>query len=610
MCGIVGAVSEREVQGILLEGLHRLEYRGYDSAGMAIIDGDNTVHRAREVGKVAALADAISTKALQGTLGIAHTRWATHGEPSKLNAHPHMSGDRLAIVHNGIIENYQELRDELKADGFEFTSQTDTEVVAHLIEKHYRSASSLIDAVRAAITRLRGAYALAVIHADEPDHLIVCREGSPLVIGVGIGENFIASDQLALLPVTDRFMFLEEGDIADIRRDRVAIHDRDGQAVERAVTRFEHGADSADKGEYRHFMLKEIYEQPRVIKATMEGRLTKTRVLEQALGTSAEKLLENVRHVQIIACGTSYHAGMVARYWIEELAGVPCSVEVASEFRYRKHVIQPDTLFLCISQSGETADTLAALRQAKKAGFRAALAICNVPGSSLVRESDLVIMTQAGPEIGVASTKAFTTQLTALLIFTLALARHNGLSADTETEIVAALHQLPGQVDQVLALDGEIAEMSKAFMDKHHSLFLGRGSQFPVALEGALKLKEISYIHAEAYPAGELKHGPLALVDSEMPVVTVAPNNDLVEKLKSNLEEVRARGGQLFVFADKAADVKPQDGIHVMQIPSVHPITAPIVYTIPLQLLSYHVAVLKGTDVDQPRNLAKSVTVE
>ncbi len=610
MCGIVGAVSEREVQGILLEGLRRLEYRGYDSAGMAIIDGDNAVHRAREVGKVAALADAISAKALQGTLGIAHTRWATHGEPSQLNAHPHMSGDRLAIVHNGIIENYQELRDELKADGFEFTSQTDTEVVAHLIEKHYRGESSLIDAVRAAITRLRGAYALAVIHADEPDHLIVCREGSPLVIGVGIGENFIASDQLALLPVTDRFMFLEEGDIADIRRDRVSIHDRDGQAVERAVARFEHGADSADKGEYRHFMLKEIYEQPRVIKATMEGRLTKTRVLEQALGTSAEKLLENVRHVQIIACGTSYHAGMVARYWIEELAGVPCSVEVASEFRYRKHVIQPDTLFLCISQSGETADTLAALRQAKKAGFRAAMAICNVPGSSLVRESDLVIMTQAGPEIGVASTKAFTTQLTALLIFTLALARHNGLSADTEAEIVAALHQLPGQVDQVLALDGEIAEMSKAFMDKHHSLFLGRGSQFPVALEGALKLKEISYIHAEAYPAGELKHGPLALVDSEMPVVTVAPNNDLLEKLKSNLEEVRARGGELFVFADKAADVKPQDGIHVMQIPSVHPITAPIVYTIPLQLLSYHVAVLKGTDVDQPRNLAKSVTVE
>ena len=610
MCGIVGAVSERDVQGILLEGLRRLEYRGYDSAGMAVIGGDHSVQRAREVGKVAALAEAMEANPLAGQLGIAHTRWATHGEPSQINAHPHMSGDRLAIVHNGIIENYQELREELRADGFEFTSQTDTEVVAHLIEKHYRTLGNLHDSVRSAIARLRGAYALAVVHADEPDHMVVCREGSPLVIGVGIGENFIASDQLALLPVTDRFMFLEEGDIADIRKDAIAILDRDGKAVEREVTRFEHGADSADKGEYRHFMLKEIYEQPKVIKATMEGRVTKTRVLEQALGTEAANLLENVRHVQIIACGTSYHAGMVARYWIEELAGVACSVEVASEFRYRKHVIQQDTLFLCISQSGETADTLAALRQAKKAGFRAALAICNVPGSSLVRESDLVIMTQAGPEIGVASTKAFTTQLTALLIFTLALARHNGLPEEQEAEIVEALHLVPGQVSDVLALDGEIAEMSKAFMDKNHSLFLGRGSQFPVALEGALKLKEISYIHAEAYPAGELKHGPLALVDSEMPVVTVAPNNDLVEKLKSNLEEVRARGGELFVFADKKADVKAEEGLHVMQIPSVHPITAPIVYTVPLQLLSYHVAVLKGTDVDQPRNLAKSVTVE
>ena len=610
MCGIVGAVSERDVQGILLEGLRRLEYRGYDSAGMAVIGGDHSVQRAREVGKGAALAEAMEANPLAGQLGIAHTRWATHGEPSQINAHPHMSGDRLAIVHNGIIENYQELREELRADGFEFTSQTDTEVVAHLIEKHYRTLGNLHDSVRSAIARLRGAYALAVVHADEPEHLVVCREGSPLVIGVGIGENFIASDQLALLPVTDRFMFLEEGDIADIRKDAIAILDRDGNAVEREVTRFEHGADSADKGEYRHFMLKEIYEQPKVIKATMEGRVTRTRVLEQALGTEAANLLENVRHVQIIACGTSYHAGMVARYWIEELAGVACSVEVASEFRYRKHVIQQDTLFLCISQSGETADTLAALRQAKKAGFRAALAICNVPGSSLVRESDLVIMTQAGPEIGVASTKAFTTQLTALLIFTLALARHNGLPEEQEAEIVEALHLVPGQVSDVLALDGEIAEMSKAFMDKNHSLFLGRGSQFPVALEGALKLKEISYIHAEAYPAGELKHGPLALVDSEMPVVTVAPNNDLVEKLKSNLEEVRARGGELFVFADKKADVKAEEGLHVMQIPSVHPITAPIVYTVPLQLLSYHVAVLKGTDVDQPRNLAKSVTVE
>lgn len=610
MCGIVGAVSERDVQGILLEGLRRLEYRGYDSAGMAVIDSNHAINRAREVGKVAALADVITGEGLEGVAGIAHTRWATHGEPSQVNAHPHMSGERLAIVHNGIIENYQELREELKAEGFEFTSQTDTEVVAHLIEKQYRLSSSLYQAVSSAIEHLRGAFALAVIHADEPDHMVVCREGSPLVVGVGIGENFIASDQLALLPVTDRFMFLEEGDIADISRDRIEIHDRDKQLVERAITRFEHSSDAAEKGEYRHFMLKEIHEQPRVIRATTEGRVTNTRVLEQALGTQAGNLLENVRHVQIIACGTSYHAGMVARYWIEDLAGVPCSVEVASEFRYRKHVIQPDTLFLCISQSGETADTLAALRQAKKAGFRAAMAICNVPGSSLVRESDLVIMTQAGPEIGVASTKAFTTQLTALLIFTLALARHNGLEEAREAEIVEAIRLIPGQVEQVLALDAEIVELSKSFMDKFHSLFLGRGAMFPVALEGALKLKEISYIHAEAYPAGELKHGPLALVDGDMPVVTVAPNNELLEKLKSNLEEVRARGGELFVFADQGADVKAQEGIHVMSLPSVHPITSPIVYTVPLQLLSYHVAVLKGTDVDQPRNLAKSVTVE
>ncbi|PCM44073.1 glutamine--fructose-6-phosphate transaminase (isomerizing) [Marinobacter sp. ANT_B65] len=610
MCGIVGAVSERDVQGILLEGLRRLEYRGYDSAGMAVLDGASAVQRAREVGKVASLAAAIEANPLSGYVGIAHTRWATHGEPSQLNAHPHMSGDSLAIVHNGIIENYQDLREELKADGFEFTSQTDTEVVVHLIQKNYRELGNLYGAVKASITRLRGAYALAVVHADEPGHVVVCREGSPLVVGVGIGENFIASDQLALLPVTDRFMFLEEGDLADIHRDRIEIHNRDGELVERSISRFEHNADSADKGEYRHFMLKEINEQPRVIKATMEGRVTESHVLEQALGTAAGKLLEDVRHVQIIACGTSYHAGMVARYWIEDLAGVPCSVEVASEFRYRKHVIQKDTLFLCISQSGETADTLAALRQAKKAGFRAALAICNVPGSSLVRESDLVIMTQAGPEIGVASTKAFTTQLTALLIFTLALARHNGLSEEREVDIVKALHLVPGQVSDVLALDGEIAEMSKRFMDKNHALFLGRGSQFPVAMEGALKLKEISYIHAEAYPAGELKHGPLALVDSEMPVITVAPNNNMAEKLKSNMEEVRARGGELFVFADRSADFTPEDNIHVVQLPEVHEITAPIVYTVPLQLLSYHVAVLKGTDVDQPRNLAKSVTVE
>ncbi len=610
MCGIVGAVSERDVQEILLEGLRRLEYRGYDSAGMAIFGNDGNIMREREVGKVSALGDVLAKSGHKGVTGIAHTRWATHGEPSKINAHPHMSGDRLAIVHNGIIENYQQLRERLKGEGFVFTSQTDTEVVAHLVESYYRTQGDILSAVRSAITELRGAFALAVLHADEPDRLIVCREGSPLVVGVGIGEHFIASDQLALLPVTDRFMFLEEGDIAEIRKDAVQIWDKTGAKAERAVNRFEHGLDAADKGEYRHYMLKEIYEQPKVIQATMEGRLTDSRVLEQALGTAAENLLADIRHVQIIACGTSYHAGMVARYWIEELAGVPCSVEVASEYRYRKHVIQKDTLFLSISQSGETADTLAALRQAKEAGFRAALAICNVPGSSLVRESDLVIMTQAGPEIGVASTKAFTTQLTALLIFTLALARHNGLDQEKEAEIVRELRKLPGQVEQVLALDSKIADMSRAFMDKNHSLFLGRGTLFPVALEGALKLKEISYIHAEAYPAGELKHGPLALVDSEMPVVTIAPNNALLEKLKSNLEEVRARGGELFVFADGAAGLANEDGTHVMAIPEVHPITAPIVYTIPLQLLSYHVAVLKGTDVDQPRNLAKSVTVE
>ncbi|MEX0603063.1 MAG: glutamine--fructose-6-phosphate transaminase (isomerizing) [Marinobacter sp.] len=610
MCGIVGAVSERDVQGILLEGLHRLEYRGYDSAGMAVLGGDGQISRVREVGKVAALGDALAGAPSRGIVGIAHTRWATHGEPSQANAHPHMSGQRLAIVHNGIIENYVELRDSLRADGFEFTSQTDTEVVAHLIEQQFRLTANLFKAVQAATGKLRGAYALAVLHADEPDHVVVCREGSPLVIGVGIGENFIASDQLALLPVTDRFMFLEEGDMADVRKDSIKIWDRDNAPVDRSISRFEHSMDSADKGEYRHFMLKEIYEQARVIKATTEGRITKTKVLEQALGTDAGKLLENVRHVQIIACGTSYHAGMVARYWIEDLAGVPCSVEVASEFRYRKHVIQADTLFLCISQSGETADTLAALRQAKKAGFRAAMAICNVPSSSLVRESDLVIMTQAGPEIGVASTKAFTTQLTALLLFTIALAKHNGLDETREAELVEALHALPSQVAAVLALDDAIAELSGAFVDKHHSLFLGRGSLFPVALEGALKLKEISYIHAEAYPAGELKHGPLALVDSEMPVVTVAPNNDMLEKLKSNLQEVRARGGELFIFADGESRMTSEEGLHVMQIPSVHPITAPIVYTVPLQLLAYHVAVLKGTDVDQPRNLAKSVTVE
>ncbi len=610
MCGIVGAVAQRDVQGILLEGLRRLEYRGYDSAGMAIRDENGQVFRQREVGKVAALADLIDQSPQTGRLGIAHTRWATHGRPTLGNAHPHMSGEHLAIVHNGIIENFQELREQLEKDGYDFVSETDTEVVAHLVEKHFRLTGDLTQAVRDAVASLQGAYAMAVMHADEPDRLVVAREGSPLVVGIGIGENFIASDPLALLPVTDRFIYLEEGEVAEIGRENVRIWDREGNPVSRESVRFEHGVDAADKGEYRHYMLKEIHEQPRVIKATMEARVTDSRVLEQALGTDAKTLLDGVRHVQIVACGTSYHAGCVARYWIEELAGIPCSVEVASEYRYRKHVIQPDTLFITISQSGETADTLAALRMAKESGFRAALAICNVPGSSMVRESDLVMMTQAGPEIGVASTKAFTTQLTALLIFTLALARHNGMDEEKEKTIVQGLRDLPGLVQDVLSLDGAIEELAEHFVEKRHSLFLGRGALYPVAMEGALKLKEISYIHAEAYPAGELKHGPLALVDAEMPVVTVAPNNAMLEKLKSNLQEVRARGGELFVFSDRESGIREADGIHVMQIPHVHPILAPILYTVPLQVLSYHVAVLKGTDVDQPRNLAKSVTVE
>ena len=610
MCGIVGAVAQRDVQAILLEGLRRLEYRGYDSAGMAIRDADGHVSRQREVGKIQALADLIEASPQAGSLGIAHTRWATHGRPTLGNAHPHMSGEKLAIVHNGIIENFQELRDSLEAEGYAFASETDTEVVAHLIDREFRACGDITRAVQATIAALEGAYAMAVIHGDDPDRLVVAREGSPLVIGIGIGENFIASDPLALLPVTDRFIYLEEGDVAEIARDKVEIWDRSGTSVLRETVRFEHGVDAADKGEYRHYMLKEIHEQPKVIKATMEARLTDSRVLEQALGTDAKTLLDGVRHVQIVACGTSYHAGCVARYWIEELAGIPCSVEVASEYRYRKHVVQPDTLFITISQSGETADTLAALRMAKESGFRAALAICNVPGSSMVRESDLVMMTQAGPEIGVASTKAFTTQLTALLIFSIALARHNGMDAEKEKNLVQAMRNLPGQIQDVLSLDGAIEKLAEHFVEKRHSLFLGRGSLYPVAMEGALKLKEISYIHAEAYPAGELKHGPLALVDAEMPVVTVAPNNALLEKLKSNLQEVRARGGELFVFSDREAQIREADGVHVMQIPDVHPIVAPILYTVPLQLLSYHVAVLKGTDVDQPRNLAKSVTVE
>ncbi|OZG73217.1 glutamine--fructose-6-phosphate transaminase (isomerizing) [Hahella sp. CCB-MM4] len=610
MCGIVGAIAQRDVSPILLEGLKRLEYRGYDSAGMAVLDDQNTLQRQREVGKVAALEEAITKYPLPGKLGIAHTRWATHGQPTKTNAHPHMSGGDLAIVHNGIIENYETLRQELKDQGYEFTSETDTEVVAHLIHRCLQTTADLTVAVKEAIKHLHGAYALAVVQTSNPDRIVAARQGSPLVVGVGMGENFLASDPLALLQVTDRFIYLEEGDLAELSLSTITIWDKSNQKVERPVIRFEHGIDTADKGEFRHYMLKEIYEQPKVVKATLEGRISGDHILEQVLGSEASNVFDGVGSVQIVACGTSFHSGLVARYWIEELVGIPCQVEVASEYRYRKHVVQSDMLFITISQSGETADTLAALRQAKEAGFKSAISICNVPGSSLVRESDLTVMTHAGPEIGVASTKAFTTQLVALLIITIALGRRHGLDKEKEAELVEALKALPDLIQKALDLDDIIKEVSERFAEKHHSLFLGRGSLYPVAMEGALKLKEISYIHAEAYPAGELKHGPLALVDKDMPVITVAPNNELLEKLKSNLQEVRARGGELYVFADAEAAMEEDEDVHVIQVPEVHDILAPIVYTIPLQLLSYHVAVLKGTDVDQPRNLAKSVTVE
>jgi len=610
MCGIVGAVASRDVTGILIEGLRRLEYRGYDSAGVAIIATDsNQIERVRRKGKVKELADALGD-GLYGSTGIAHTRWATHGVPNEQNAHPHMSGGNVAVVHNGIIENFEELRRELESKGFEFTSETDTEVIAHLVSFYMRTESSLLQAVRNAVTRFDGAFALGVIDANNPDQIIAARSGSPLVIGKGIGENFIASDQLALLQVTDRFVFLEEGDFAEINLHSINVFDESGAPVDRAAKQFDHHIDSADKGEYRHYMLKEIFEQPKVIADTMIGRMTKDQVLEQSLGTSADAILAKVKAVQIVACGTSYHAGLVAKYWIESLAGIPCRVEVASEYRYRKIVVQPDTLFLTISQSGETADTLAALRMAKDAGYLGTLGICNVGTSTLVRESDLIFMTHAGPEIGVASTKAFTTQLVALLMITLMLGRRHNLSADRESEIVHALTKLPDIFENVLKLDHKIRTLSEYFADKHHALFLGRGALYPVAMEGALKLKEISYIHAEAYPAGELKHGPLALVDADMPVVTVAPNNELLDKLKSNLQEVKARGGVLYVFADQDSKVTEDENTRVILVPPVPDILEPIVYTLPLQLLSYHVAVLKGTDVDQPRNLAKSVTVE
>jgi glutamine---fructose-6-phosphate transaminase (isomerizing) len=611
MCGIVGAVAERNITAILIEGLKRLEYRGYDSAGLAVYTQQGELQRRRRIGKVAELQAAVAAEPLNGQLGIAHTRWATHGAPTEGNAHPHFSGNEVAVVHNGIIENHDELREELKGLGYVFTSQTDTEVIVHLIHHTLKTLPDLADALKSAVKRLHGAYGLALISVKQPDRLVAARSGSPLVIGLGHGENFLASDQLALRQVTDRFMYLEEGDIAEIRRDQVKIWDQAGNPVQRETVQYHEGAEAADKGAYRHFMLKEIHEQPTVVQRTLEGRLGKDHVMVQAFGPQAAELFAKVRNVQIVACGTSYHAGMVARYWLESLAGIPCQVEVASEFRYRKVVVQPDTLFVSISQSGETADTLAALRNAKELGFLGSLAICNVGISSLVRESDLTLLTLAGPEIGVASTKAFTTQLVSLMLLTLALGQVRGtLEAGVEAGLVEELRRLPARLGEALAMDSTVEKTAELFADKHHTLFLGRGAQYPVAMEGALKLKEISYIHAEAYPAGELKHGPLALVDNDMPVVTVAPNNELLEKLKSNLQEVRARGGELVVFADESAGMSNGEGTHVIKVPHIVDELAPILYTIPLQLLSYYVAVLKGTDVDQPRNLAKSVTVE
>jgi len=610
MCGIVGAIAQRPVSAILLEGLRRLEYRGYDSAGLAVLNAAGELKRIRSLGKVARLAAAVADSPMPGTLGIAHTRWATHGEPAERNAHPHLCRDRCVVVHNGIIENHESLRLDQTARGHLFTSETDTEVVVHAIYDELVEGFGLTEAVRRAASRMEGAYALGVIDALDPDRLVAARQGSPLVVGIGFGEHFIASDVFALLPVTHRFIFLEEGDVAELTRERLTIWDRFGNLVERPIKESTLNADAADRGPYRHYMQKEIFEQPRAIADTLEGRLSGNRVLAESFGRDAPRVFSGIRSVTIVACGTSYHAGLVARYWLESVAGIPCMVEVASEYRYRRHVVPDASLFVTISQSGETADTLAALRLAKESGYATTLAICNVPESSLVRESDLVLLTHAGPEIGVASTKAFTTQLVALLLLTTTLGRYHGIDEERETHLVDLLRALPGRVEEVLRLDAEIAQLAELFVDKNHTLFLGRGEQYPIAMEGALKLKEISYIHAEAYPAGELKHGPLALIDEEMPVVAVAPNNFLLEKLKSNLEEVRARGGLLYVFADYKVPLLDDRAVKVIRLPETDELIDPLVFSIPLQLLAYHVAVLKGTDVDQPRNLAKSVTVE
>jgi len=609
MCGIVGAVAQRNVTPILVEGLRRLEYRGYDSAGIAVISARGELQLTRAVGKVAELEASLLATPNDGVSGIAHTRWATHGVPAERNSHPHVSGD-IAVVHNGIIENHEELREQLKTRGYSFNSETDTEVVAHLVHEQMQDGMGLHEAFAAVLPQLHGAYALAVVAGREPGRMLLARKGSPLVIGVGIGEHFAASDALALLPVTNRFVYLEEGDLAEIRVDGYEIVDPSGRKAVRQLRVSSLSADAVDKGPYRHFMQKEIFEQPTALANTLEGRLSGERVLEACLGPKSAELLARVKRVRLVACGTSSHAGMVAKYWFEQIAKVPCQVELASEFRYRDPVIEPDTLFITISQSGETADTLEALRHAKLKDIAASLVICNAPESSLVRESDIALMTHAGPERSVASTKAFTTQLMALALVMLLLARRNGLSAADEKRYVKALESAAGVVEAVLKQDAKLQKLAERLIHKQHALFLGRGAMSPVAMEGALKLKEISYIHAEAYAAGELKHGPLALVDEHMPVIAVAPDGELLEKVKSNLQEVAARGGELIVFADQDAGFKDAPGVTVIGMPHADELIDPIVYTVPLQLLAYHVAVMKGTDVDQPRNLAKSVTVE
>ncbi len=610
MCGIVGAVAFRNITPVLLEGLRRLEYRGYDSAGVAVLDSQGALVRVRRLGKIKSLEEALSVTPAEGAIGIAHTRWATHGAPSERNAHPHLCREAVAVVHNGIIENHDALRSELSAKGYRFESETDTETIVHQIHDFLEDGIALLEAVRKTCEKLQGAYAIGVISTGNPGRLITARHGSPLVIGLGEGENFIASDIFALVGETQRFVFLEDGDIAELTTDSVTIYDQQGRRVERPVHETGLAADAVERGEYRHYMQKEIHEQPMAIGKTLEGRIHAGQVLDAAFGPQATAAFDHIKAVQIVACGTSYHAGMVARYWLEDIAGLPCNVEVGSEFRYRRHVVLPGTLFVSISQSGETADTLAALKIAKELGYSHTLAICNVPESSIVRGSDSSLMTRAGPEVGVASTKAFTTQLVALLLLVLALGRRQGLSRQREAEIVAELESLPQHIQAVLCLENDIRHWAEQFGDKHHALYLGRGPQYPVSMEGALKLKEISYIHAEAYPSGELKHGPLALIDDQMPVIAVAPNDELLEKLKSNLQEVHARGGQLFVFADAGAIMEHIAGVNLLRVAETDEIVAPIVFTVPLQLLAYHVALIKGTDVDQPRNLAKSVTVE